>query len=62
MLPSPWLRLAPSGPLSSEGLALARYFRDEGLHAELVSFLASEARASSGYERILHVAHSYFAA
>jgi hypothetical protein len=48
--------------LSSEGLALARYFRDEGLHAELVSFLASEARASSGYERILHVAHSYFAA
>jgi len=48
--------------LSSEGLALARYFRDEGLHAELASFLASEARASSGYERILHVAHSYFAA
>ena len=62
MLPSPWLRLAPSGPLSSEGLALARYFRDEGLYAELASFLASEARASSGYERILHVAHSYFAA
>jgi hypothetical protein len=48
--------------MSSEGLALARYFRDEGLHAELASFLASEACAASGHERILHAAHSYFAA
>ena len=57
-----WRRLLSSGPASSEELALARYFRDEGLHTELESHLARNAGAASGHERMLYAAHSYFAA
>jgi hypothetical protein len=62
MLKSLWHRLASSRPTPADERALARYFRDEGLHAELASFVASDARALSGHERILYAAHSYFAA
>jgi hypothetical protein len=66
MLKSLWLRLAPSGPTPSEERALARYFRDEGLHAELASYLAQSdvmrAGALHGHERMLYAARSYFAA
>ena len=63
MLRSLWLRFASSGLGSSNELALARYYRDEGLHAELES-LRSGARGAmlAGHERILYAAHSYFAA
>jgi hypothetical protein len=66
MLPSLWLRLTSSGPKPSDERALARYFRDEGLHVELASQLAQshELRAASptGLERTLYAAHSYFLA
>ena len=62
MLRSLWLKLTFSGPKSSEGRALARYFRDEGLHAELASHLARNAGSGSMHERIFYTAHSYFAA
>jgi hypothetical protein len=62
MLKSPWLRLLPSGPSPTEERALARYFRDEGLHAELQGLRAYDESASSTYERALYSAQSYFAA
>jgi len=62
MLRSLWLRLTSSGPRPGEERALARYFRDEGLHAELQGLRAQGACASSTYERALYNAHSYFAA
>jgi hypothetical protein len=58
MLKSLWLRLLPS----TEERALARYFRDEGLHAELQGLRAQDESAGSTYERALYNAHSYFAA
>ena len=60
MLKSLWLRLAPSR--ASETRALARYFRDEGLHAELEALHAQGVSAQSGYERTLHAARSYLSA
>ena len=60
MLKSPWLKL-PSGPSASEERALARYFRDEGLHAELAALRARNEAAQPGIERILNAARSYFA-
>ena len=62
MLRSLWLRLTSSGPKPSEERALARYFRDEGLHTELASHLARHADSGSIHERIFYAAHSYFAA
>ncbi len=66
MLPSLWLRLTSSGPTPSDERALARYFRDEGLHAELASQLAQlnelHAGSPAGLERTLYAAHSYFIA
>ena len=62
MLRSLWLRLTSSSPTPAEERALARYFRDEGLHAELAAHLASEIGNPSGQARILYAAHSYFAA
>ena len=62
MLKSPWLRLLPSSPSASEERALARYFRDEGLHTELEALRARNASAEPGIERTLYAAHSYFAA
>jgi hypothetical protein len=41
---------------------LARYYRDEGLHAELASHLARETGIDTAQERILYAARSYFAA
>ena len=62
MLKSLWLRLTSSGPTPGDERALARYFRDEGLHAELAAQLARSASAASTYERTLYAAHSYFTA
>ena len=63
MLPSLWLRLTSSGPKSSDERALACYYRDEGLHVELESLRSQDAGAIPvGHVRILHAAHSYFAA
>ena len=66
MLRSLWLRLTSSGPTPSDERALARYFRDEGLHAELASQLAQlnelHAGSPAGLERTLYAAHSYFIA
>jgi hypothetical protein len=62
MLRSLWLRLASPGPWSAEERALARYYRDEGLHAELASHLARDAGTPAGLERMLYAAHSHFAA
>jgi hypothetical protein len=65
MLKSLWLRLTSPRPTPSDERALARYFRDEGLHVELAALVARDAGAAgspSGHERILYAAHSYFAA
>ena len=63
MLPSLWLRLASTGPASPDESALARYYRDEGLHAELESLRNRGSGAiPMDHERMLYVARSYFAA
>jgi len=62
MLRSLWLRLTSSGPSPEAERDLARYYRDEGLHADLAAQLAREVSNSSGQERILYAARSYFAA
>jgi hypothetical protein len=62
MLKSLWLRLPSPGPSATEERALARYFRDEGLHAEFQTLRTQESSARSEYERALYSAHSYFAA
>jgi hypothetical protein len=62
MLKSLWLRFLPSSHSLTEERALARYFRDEGLHAELQGLRAQDESARSTYERALYNAHSYFAA
>ena len=62
MLPSLWLRFTSSGPKSPDKLALARYFRDEGLHAELESLRSQGGGAiPMDHERMLYAARSYFA-
>ena len=62
MLKSLWLRLTSPSPSVSEERALARYFRDEGLHVELEALRAQGAGTPAGHERMLYVARSYFAA
>ena len=62
MLKFPWLRLSSPGPSATDDRALARYFRDEGLHAELEGLRARDESARSSYERVLYNAHSYSAA
>ena len=63
MLPSLWLRLTSSGPKSPDKLALARYYRDEGLHAEFESLRYQGGGAIPvDHERMLYAARSYFAA
>lgn len=63
MLPSLWLRLRSLGPKSPDEQALARYFRDEGLQAELESLRHRGAGAIPvEHERMLYAARSYFAA
>ena len=62
MLKSLWRKSTPSGPAAGEERALALYFRDEGLHAELEMLRARHAAAQPGFERALHGAHWYFAA
>jgi len=62
MLKSLWLRLTLSGPSFSDEETLARYYRIEGLHAELALHLAREGGAPVGHERTLYAAHSYFIA
>ena len=47
--------------MPAEERALARYYRDEGLHAELASHLTRNGGATVGHEKMLYAAHSYFA-
>jgi hypothetical protein len=61
MLQSLWLRLTSSGPKSSEDWALARYYRDEGLHAELALHVARDVDNQFKRDGALYAAHSYFA-
>ena len=62
MLRSLWLRFSPSGPTPADERAIARYYRDEGLHAELELERARDFGDPSGNERILYAARSYCAA
>ena len=62
MLKSLWLRLPSAGPGETEERALARYFRDEGMHAELQALRTQGGSERADYERTLYSAHSYFAA
>ena len=62
MLKSLWRRPSSSGPAAQEDRALALYFRDEGLHAELENLRVRHAAAQPGFERTMHGAHWYFAA
>jgi hypothetical protein len=61
MLRSLWLRLTSSGLAPADERALARYYRDEGLHAELASHQAQNSDNHPGQERMLYAARSYFA-
>jgi hypothetical protein len=61
MLRSLWLRFTSSGPASADERALARYYRDEGLHAELASHLARDIDNHSSQDRIAYAVRSYFA-
>ena len=61
MLRSLWLRFTSSGPAPADERALARYYRDEGLHAELASHLARDVGHNIEQERMLYAARSYFA-
>jgi hypothetical protein len=58
MLRSLWLRLSSSLPSPDEERELARYYRDEGLHAQL----ALRELGDSRNERTYYAARSYFAA
>jgi hypothetical protein len=62
MLKFLWLRLPSPGPGATDERALARYFRDEGLHAELEGLRPRDESERSSYGRALYNAHSYFAA
>ena len=62
MLKSLWHRLTSSGPAPGDQRELARYFRDEGLHAQLEALRAQGVGTSAMYERISYEARSYFAA
>jgi hypothetical protein len=61
MLKSLWRRFSPSD-LAAEERALARYFVDEGLHADLERLRARNGGAQAGLERTLYAARSYFSA
>jgi hypothetical protein len=62
MLKSLWLRLPSPGPSATEERALARYLRDEGLHAELQRLRARNGEQHADMERTLYAARSYFSA
>ena len=62
MLKSLWRRLPPSSLDATEDRALARYFRDEGLHADLERLRARHPCAQPEIERIENAARLYFAA
>lgn len=63
MLQSLWLRLTSSGPKSSDEQALACYYRDEGLQAELETLRHRGAGAIPvEHEKMLYIARSYFSA
>ena len=62
MLKSLWRRLSSFGPAPGDQRALARYFRDEGLHAQLEALHAQAEGTSAVYERISYAARSYFSA
>lgn len=62
MLKSLWLRLVRGGPVTSDERALARYFRIEGMHAELDLLQARGGAGDTAFERTLYRTHSYFAA
>ncbi len=53
-----WLRLSSSLRRRDEERELTRYYRDEGLHAQL----ALHELGKAGNERSFYAAHSYFAA
>jgi hypothetical protein len=58
----PYLWLRRLGVRSADERALERYYRNEGLRAELESHLLRAGDgAPSTNERILYAAHSYFA-
>lgn len=58
MLKSLWRRLSPSGASATAERDLARYFRDEGLHAELDALRARYDDARSACERMLYEVQS----
>jgi len=58
MLRSLWLRLSSSLPKPDEERELTRYYRDEGLHAQL----ALDELGDTRNERMFYAAHSYFIA
>jgi hypothetical protein len=66
MLKSLWRRFSPSNPpvsfSAAEERALARYFVDEGLHADLERLHARNSSAHANLERTIYAARSYFAA
>lgn len=68
MLRSLWHRLLYYWPEPSAEQALARYYRDEGLHAELVSHHSHHSHhsrdrdAPAGQAKSLYGAHSHFTA
>jgi hypothetical protein len=62
MLKSLWRRLSGFGRDATDERALARYFRDEGLHAELAARHAWRAGSQSRYERLTHATRAHLAA
>ena len=58
MLRSLWLRLSSSLPRPDEERDLTRYYRDEGLHAQL----ALHELGNGGNERNFYAVRSYFIA
>lgn len=62
MLSSLWRRLARSGRGDADEGALARYFRDEGLLADLNALHVRRAGSQSKYERLTHATRAHLAA
>ena len=60
MLQSLWRRFVAAGNRLPAEQCLARYFKNEGLHAELASHLVRRADPGSALERNFYAAHSYF--
>ena len=62
MLKSLWRRLSPSGAGATAERDLARYYRDEGLHAELELLHAQRVSEYPRCERSIHATRAYFSA